>query len=40
MNVPLPGFPGNGPAQFWWVLGIMVVSSSVMLWAFRRMGWL
>jgi magnesium transporter len=40
MNVGLPKFPGRDPAQFWWVLLIMLVSSSCMLWAFRKMEWL
>ena len=40
MNVPLPGFPGPDGADFWWVFGIMLVASALMLWAFRRMRWL
>lgn len=40
MNVRLPGFPGGDPAQFWWIAGIMMALSAVMLLLFRRMGWL
>ena len=40
MNVTLPGFPGPDGADFWWVFGIMLIASSLMLWAFRRMRWL
>jgi magnesium transporter len=40
MNVPLPHLPGGAEAQFWWILGIMVGTSGVMLWLFRRMDWL
>jgi magnesium transporter len=40
MNVPLPRLPGGDAAQFWWILGIMVSVSGLMLWAFRRKGWL
>ena len=40
MNVGLPQFPGGGAAQFWWVFGIMGVTSAAMLWVFRRMKWL
>jgi magnesium transporter len=40
MNVELPDFPGGNGAQFWWVLGIMVMMSSGMLWVFRRLKWL
>ena len=40
MNVPLPHMPGGANAQFWWILGIMLASSGVMLWIFRRMDWL
>ena len=39
-NVPLPAFPGPAGAQFWWVTGIMIAISVVMLWVFRRMRWL
>lgn len=40
MNVPLPHMPGGEGAQFWWILGVMVGSSALMLWWFRKMGWL
>ena len=40
MNVPLPDFPGGEATQFWWVVGVMVVISAVMLAVFRRNGWL
>ena len=40
MNVGLPAFPGGPDLQFWWVVGIMVTLSGIMLWVFRRMGWL
>jgi magnesium transporter len=40
MNVPLPAFPGGQGAQFWWVAGVMLVLSVVMLLAFRRKGWI
>lgn len=40
MNVPLPAFPGGEGSQFWWILGIMLATSGVMLWAFRRKDWL
>jgi magnesium transporter len=39
MNVPLPHFPGSDAAQFWWIAGVMVVLSGVMIWVFRRMDW-
>jgi magnesium transporter len=40
MNVPLPALPGGDGAQFWWVSGIMLAISAVMLWLFRRKDWL
>jgi magnesium transporter len=40
MNVELPVFPGGETAQFWWVFGIMVVISAIMLWFFRKRDWL
>lgn len=40
MNVPLPDFPGGQGVQFWWIVGLMVISSGGMLWMFRRMDWL
>jgi magnesium transporter len=40
MNVPLPLFPGGERVQFWWVTGIMVLISGVMLLLFRRKRWI
>jgi Mg2+ and Co2+ transporter CorA len=40
MNVGLPRLPGGDVAQFWWVLGIMVTGSGLMLWWFRKRNWL
>lgn len=40
MNVVLPHFPGGELAQFWWVTGIMTALTGVMLWLFRRSGWI
>ena len=40
MNIALPTFPGGSAAQFWWILGIMVTLAAVMLWLFRRRGWI
>jgi magnesium transporter len=40
MNVPLPEFPGGDRAQFWWILGIMIVLTVTMLWFFRRKRWI
>lgn len=40
MNVVLPGFPGSRAAQFWWLAGIMLAVSGVMLWYFRRKRWI
>ena len=40
MNVRLPHFAGGDGAQFWWIFGIMVATSGMMLWMFRRMDWL
>lgn len=40
MNVKLALFPGGDAAQFWWIMGIMFVTSVGMLWIFRRMRWL
>jgi magnesium transporter len=40
MNVALPQLPGGNAAQFWWVMGIMLGVSAVMLWFFRRRRWL
>jgi magnesium transporter len=40
MNVDIPHLPGGAPYQFWWVLGMMLVMSGIMLWFFRRQRWL
>jgi Mg2+ and Co2+ transporter CorA len=32
--------PGGAEAQFWWITGIMVVIIGVMLFIFRRKGWI
>jgi magnesium transporter len=40
MNVPLPHLPGNDAAQFWWIVVLMLATSAVMLWFFRRKGWI
>jgi len=40
MNVPLPHLPGGEHAQFWWILAIMLATSAVMLWVFRRKDYL
>ena len=43
MNITLPVFPGgdaDSRVQFWWVAGIMVVVSGVMLAFFRRRRWI
>ncbi len=40
MNVPLPHLPGGEGAQFWWILAIMLATSVVMLWFFRRRHWI
>jgi magnesium transporter len=40
MNLTLPHFPGGAGSQFWWVVGIMLAISGVMLWVFRRLEWL
>lgn len=40
MNVALPTFPGGPAAQFWWLCGLMLGTSAVMLWGFRRMRWI
>ena len=40
MNVPLPHFPGGAEVQFWWVAGLMIAISLVMLAIFRRRGWI
>ena len=40
MNVKLPHLPGGDPAQFWWILGIMIALSVGMLGYFRVRRWL
>ncbi len=40
MNVTLPHFPGGEGVQFWWIVGLMLGASGLMLWFFRRMRWL
>lgn len=40
MNVKLPHLYGGDGAQFWWVLGIMIGTSALMLWAFKRKDYL
>jgi magnesium transporter len=40
MNVPLPHLPGGEHAQFWWITLLMLFISIVMLWFFRKKGWI
>jgi magnesium transporter len=40
MNVPVPHLPGGEAAQFWWLVGAMVVMIIGMLAAFRRKRWI
>lgn len=40
MNVKLPHLPGGEPAQFWWVLAIMLALSAGMLAYFRAKRWI
>jgi len=40
MNVTLPHLPGGADAQFWWIFGMMLAITGVMLWVFRRLDWL
>lgn len=40
MNVKLPHLPGGEDAQFWWIVGVILVTSGSMLWVFRRRDWL
>lgn len=40
MNVPIPHLPGGEGAQFWWVGGMMMVISAVMLAIFRFLNWI
>ncbi len=40
MNVDIPALPGARELQFWWVMGIMGVTTAVMLWYFHRKRWI
>jgi len=40
MNVRLPAFPGGETAQFWWIIGMLLGISGVMLAVFRRRRWI
>jgi magnesium transporter len=40
MNIGLPRFPGTDDVQFWWVAGLMLSISAVMLVFFRLRRWL
>lgn len=40
MNILLPRFPGSDAAQFWWIGGIILAITVVMLAAFRRKRWI
>jgi magnesium transporter len=40
MNVRLPHFPGGDQAQFWWLVGVSVVITAMMLMYFRRKRWM
>lgn len=40
MNLELPIFPGGAAAQFWWLVGVMLVISGAMLVYFRRKHWI
>ncbi len=40
MNVMLPQFSGGASAQFWWVVGIMIAMTVVMLAFFRSKHWI
>jgi magnesium transporter len=40
MNVELPHLPGGIDAQFWWIVGMLTAICVVMLFFFRRKGWL
>jgi len=40
MNVELPGPGRGGTAAFWTILAAMFAISGLMLWAFRKRGWL
>jgi magnesium transporter len=40
MNVKLPHLPGGDDAQFWWIIGMMLALSTLMLAFFRRRQWI
>ena len=40
MNVPLPHLPGGTPAQFWWVVALMLLLGGLMLGYFRKQRWI
>ena len=40
MNITLPGMPGGPDAQFWWLVGIMLVLVGGMLGMFRARRWI
>lgn len=40
MNVPLPRFPGDDAAQFWWLSGLCIAMIGGMLAVFRRRRWI
>jgi len=40
MNVPLPRFPGDDAAQFWWIVGVMAAMTIAMLVYFRSRRWI
>jgi Mg2+ and Co2+ transporter CorA len=40
VDVELELLPGGEPAQFWWILGIMLTMSGAMLLLFRRRDWM
>jgi magnesium transporter len=40
MNVPLPHFPGGERMQFWWLVGLSIAITAVMLMYFRRKRWM
>ena len=39
MNVPLPSLIGSEQYQFWEIIGIMVVASSLLFYWFKKSGW-
>jgi magnesium transporter len=40
MNVELPQLPGGSAAQFYWILGLLGLTSAGMLWFFKTRKWL